>query len=80
MRVPVKDAELLAAFAQSPAYQAWKRLLARRRVQLLEASLSVQEFADVRYYRGGTDHIEWEQKTLRDISKKATKSEDEEDA
>jgi hypothetical protein len=80
MRVPIKDAELLAGFAQSPAYGAWKRLLAKRRTHLLEASLSVQEFSDVRYYRGGTDHMDWEQKTLRDIAKKATKDEDEEDA
>lgn len=80
MRIPVKDAQLLAEFYNSPTYKAWKRLLQVRRTQLLEASLSAKEMGDVRYFRGGTDHMEWEHKTLRDIAKKANLEEETEDA
>lgn len=76
MKVPKKDAELLATFYEGPVYKAYKRLLERRRTQLLEASLSATTMEDVRYYRGGTDHLDWEQKTLKEIHKAAGKAEE----
>lgn len=72
MKYPIKDLEILADLYESEAYKVYKKyLLDRRRMLLLENSLNGNDISDVKYFRGGVDHIDWSKKEMRQVLKEA---------
>lgn len=76
MKYPTKDAEILAELYESPAWKIFrKHFHERRRLSLLESSLSASTMEDIKYFRGGTDHIQWVDKEMKGIHKKVMNKE-----
>lgn len=70
MKIPIREAEALSDLFQSPTWKIFKKhLMEKRRVSLLESSLSAEDMSMVKYFRGGVDHIVWLNTEMKRIHK-----------
>lgn len=76
MNVRTKDLQILGEFFESPTYKIYRKyFLDDRRISLLESSISAGTIEDIKYFRGGVDHIDWSKQTAKEIHKKYVQSE-----